>query len=234
MADESIRQTESARSSKCAARMAHSWCTSKAGAAAGSSPARTPRSQRPKTSRPDHLETTNGSDTGNPQARTGGLSLSVMNRLRSITEVPALYGLPVRAAEDALLDAGLLPHRVLPASGVACTDREDVAVVRGQDPRPQARIVHRESGLLLVCALGRRPARRRWRHPVTARSPTSVTHRLQAALKDGVPPPTCWRRGHSGSLAAVPPRSSDRFSFGATAILSGAGAVPGHSNLAAV
>jgi hypothetical protein len=64
-----------------------------------------------------------------------------MSRLRSITEVPALHGLSVRAAEDALLDAGLLPHRVLPASGVACTEREDIVVVRGQDPRPQARVV---------------------------------------------------------------------------------------------
>ena len=54
--------------------------------------------------------------------------------------MPELGGLSVRAAENAVLDAGLLPHRVSSDSGLACTDRQDAAVVRGQDPRPHARM----------------------------------------------------------------------------------------------
>jgi hypothetical protein len=46
-----------------------------------------------------------------------------MSPRRSIAEVPELHGLWVGAAEDALLDAGLLPQRVWPRSVVACSER---------------------------------------------------------------------------------------------------------------
>lgn len=64
-----------------------------------------------------------------------------MRRRGSIAEVPELDGLSVRAAENTLLDAGLLPHRVTSGSGLACAGRHDAAVVRGQDPRPHTRMV---------------------------------------------------------------------------------------------
>jgi hypothetical protein len=55
-------------------------------------------------------------------------------------EVPDLGGLSVTAAENAVLDAGLLPKRVSPGRDDACTDRRDGAVVCGQDPRPHERM----------------------------------------------------------------------------------------------
>ena len=64
-----------------------------------------------------------------------------MSRRRSVAEVPELGGLSVSAAENALLDAGLLPLCVSSGSGVAGASRQDGAVVRGQDPRPHARMV---------------------------------------------------------------------------------------------
>jgi hypothetical protein len=64
-----------------------------------------------------------------------------MRRRGSIAEVPELDGLSVRAAENTLLDAGLLPHRVTSGSGLACAGRHDAAVVRGQDPRPHTHMV---------------------------------------------------------------------------------------------
>lgn len=59
---------------------------------------------------------------------------------RPDVEVPELAGLTVRAAEDVVLDAGLLPHQVSPDSGPGRPEREDAAVVRGQHPHPHARI----------------------------------------------------------------------------------------------
>jgi beta-lactam-binding protein with PASTA domain len=64
-----------------------------------------------------------------------------MNRRRSIVRVPQLHGLTVRAAEDALLDAGLLPLQVGQGPGAERTDRDGATVVRGQDPRPGVRMV---------------------------------------------------------------------------------------------
>lgn len=64
-----------------------------------------------------------------------------MSRRRSIVQVPQLHGLTVRAAENALLDAGLLPLQVSPGPGGERTDRDGALVVRGQDPRPGARAV---------------------------------------------------------------------------------------------
>lgn len=64
-----------------------------------------------------------------------------MNRRSSIARVPELNGLSVRAAEDALLDAGLLPLQITQGSGACGTERDGAALVRGQAPRPQARMV---------------------------------------------------------------------------------------------
>lgn len=59
---------------------------------------------------------------------------------RATAEVPELGGLTVRAAENAVLDAGLLPHQVSPGSEATCSEREDRGVVRGQHPHPHTRI----------------------------------------------------------------------------------------------
>jgi hypothetical protein len=64
-----------------------------------------------------------------------------MGRHRAMAEVPELGGLSVRAAEDAVLDSGLLPHHVTPGSRLTCSDRRDCAVVCGQEPRPHTRTV---------------------------------------------------------------------------------------------
>jgi beta-lactam-binding protein with PASTA domain len=63
-----------------------------------------------------------------------------MSRSRPVREVPDLGGLSVTAAENAVLDAGLLPKRVLPGQDHACTERRDGAIVCGQEPRPHTRI----------------------------------------------------------------------------------------------
>jgi hypothetical protein len=63
-----------------------------------------------------------------------------MSRSRSVGEVPDLGGLSVTAAEDAVLDAGLLPLRVSPGRDLACTGRRDGAVVCGQSPRPHTHL----------------------------------------------------------------------------------------------
>lgn len=63
-----------------------------------------------------------------------------MSRRRPVGEVPDLSGLPVTAAENAVLDAGLLPQRVSPGQDLACAGRRDGAVVCGQNPRPHARV----------------------------------------------------------------------------------------------
>lgn len=60
---------------------------------------------------------------------------------RPVAEVPDLSGLMVTAAEDAVLDAGLLPQRVLQGSDLPCAGRQDGTVVCGQNPRPHARMV---------------------------------------------------------------------------------------------
>lgn len=62
-----------------------------------------------------------------------------MGRRHSIAQVPELSGLSVRAAEDAVLDCGLLPRHVSPGSRQTCVDRWEGAVVCGQDPRPHTR-----------------------------------------------------------------------------------------------
>jgi hypothetical protein len=62
-----------------------------------------------------------------------------MSRRRPVAEVPDLSGLSVTAAEDAVLDAGLLPQRISQGSDLPCAGRRDGAVVCGQDPRPHAR-----------------------------------------------------------------------------------------------
>lgn len=64
-----------------------------------------------------------------------------MKRRRSIVLVPELYGLTVRAAEDALLDAGLLPLHLRQGPGAERPGRDGAMVVRGQDPHPGARMV---------------------------------------------------------------------------------------------
>jgi beta-lactam-binding protein with PASTA domain len=60
---------------------------------------------------------------------------------RPVAEVPDLGGLTVTAAENAVLDAGLLPQRVSQGSDLPCADRQDGTVVCGQNPRPHARMV---------------------------------------------------------------------------------------------
>ena len=64
-----------------------------------------------------------------------------MGRRRPLAEVPDLSGLTVTAAEDAVLDAGLLPQRVSQGSDLPCGGRQDGTVVCGQSPRPHARTV---------------------------------------------------------------------------------------------
>lgn len=66
---------------------------------------------------------------------------------RPTAEVPELGGLTVRAAEDAVLDAGLLPHQVSPGAETTCSERAARAVVRGQRPGPHTRV----SGGTQVC-----------------------------------------------------------------------------------
>jgi beta-lactam-binding protein with PASTA domain len=61
-----------------------------------------------------------------------------MSRRHSFVRVPELHGLTVRAAEDALLDAGLLPLLIKQEPGA---DRDGAMVVRRQDPHPGARVV---------------------------------------------------------------------------------------------
>ncbi|WP_442873923.1 PASTA domain-containing protein [Actinomycetospora sp. NBC_00405] len=63
-----------------------------------------------------------------------------MGRRRPGAEVPDLSGLTVTAAEDAVLDAGLLPRRVAQGSDVPCARCQDGTVVCGQRPRPHARM----------------------------------------------------------------------------------------------
>ncbi|WP_414637712.1 PASTA domain-containing protein [Actinomycetospora sp.] len=60
---------------------------------------------------------------------------------RAVAEVPDLSGLTVAAAENAVLDAGLLPQRVSQGSYLPCAGRQDGTVVCGQNPRPYARMV---------------------------------------------------------------------------------------------
>ena len=64
-----------------------------------------------------------------------------MGRRRRVAEVPDLNGLSVPDAENAVLDAGLLPRRVSQGSDLSCAGRQDGALVCGQDPRPHARMV---------------------------------------------------------------------------------------------
>jgi PASTA domain len=64
-----------------------------------------------------------------------------MGRRRRVAEVPDLNGLSVPDAENAVLDAGLLPRRVSQGSDLPCAGRQDGALVCRQDPRPHARMV---------------------------------------------------------------------------------------------
>jgi hypothetical protein len=50
-----------------------------------------------------------------------------MSRRRPVGKVPDLSGLSVTAAENAVLDAGLLPQRVSPGQHRACAGRREGA-----------------------------------------------------------------------------------------------------------